>query len=238
MSSQIAWKEVKSFVLADSAQSQAILEINFLHNKIDALDQEIQSLDAANRNALNALQSTKSVLLSKEKEYTLITQKIKIKQDALDSVTSLREQTALEHEYNELEKILHIQEKDVLEALDIFEKAQEDAAACEAEKKQKTAELAQERALAQEKLVALTEKLTTLDTSTKATAQSVSQEWLATFNSIKRTYSDPVVKIITGMCSGCFYPVTTQNLSLLKKGLVCTCSGCFRLLYLDDEEQQ
>ena len=50
--------------------------------------------------------------------------------------------------------------------------------------------------------------------------------------------TDPVVPVIDGSCSACFYKISPQDMQLLARRKLVQCKDCFRLLYLVEAQKQ
>jgi predicted nucleic acid-binding Zn-ribbon protein len=49
--------------------------------------------------------------------------------------------------------------------------------------------------------------------------------------------SDPVVPVVEGNCTACFYKVSAQDMQFLKRRKLVQCKDCYRLLYLPEAHQ-
>lgn len=56
-------------------------------------------------------------------------------------------------------------------------------------------------------------------------------EWLEKYEGMYERVDDPAVPIVDGACSGCFYPVSTQDVARLKRRALLQCTSCYRFLY-------
>lgn len=64
--------------------------------------------------------------------------------------------------------------------------------------------------------------------------QAVPAEWLEKYATMRARVTDPVVPVINGDCSACFYQVSTQDMQQLRHRKLLQCKDCFRLLYLPE----
>lgn len=60
-------------------------------------------------------------------------------------------------------------------------------------------------------------------------------EWQAQYERMKQRVPDPVIPVLNGSCSSCFYVILFHDLAMLKKGSVLVCRNCYRFLYHDEE---
>ena len=63
-------------------------------------------------------------------------------------------------------------------------------------------------------------------------AQAVPEEFLSQYEGMRDRVPNPVVPIINGGCSGCFYGLNRQELIKAEHGSLITCHGCYRMLYI------
>jgi predicted nucleic acid-binding Zn-ribbon protein len=66
---------------------------------------------------------------------------------------------------------------------------------------------------------------------------SITSEWLAKYQDMKKRSPNPIAPVVQGCCSACFYEVLAQDLTRLKLNAILPCRSCFRLLYCDTEEK-
>jgi predicted nucleic acid-binding Zn-ribbon protein len=66
--------------------------------------------------------------------------------------------------------------------------------------------------------------------------KALPQEWQARYVSMQRLVPDPIVPVVSGLCSSCFYQIIARDVTLLKKQEILECKNCYRLLYQEPEE--
>jgi predicted nucleic acid-binding Zn-ribbon protein len=71
-----------------------------------------------------------------------------------------------------------------------------------------------------------------------AKEQGIPQEWLDKYELMREQVTDPVVPVLHGSCSTCFYAVTAQDLSQLKRHKLLQCKDCHRFLYIEEVPEQ
>ena len=54
---------------------------------------------------------------------------------------------------------------------------------------------------------------------------------------MRERVSDPVVPILQGGCSACFYKTPEQDLILLKRNKLLQCKNCYRFLFFEKEAE-
>lgn len=65
----------------------------------------------------------------------------------------------------------------------------------------------------------------------------VPAEWLEKYAIMRAKVADPVVPVVEGSCSACFYKVSAQDMQFLKRRKLVQCKDCYRLLYLPEAHQ-
>jgi predicted nucleic acid-binding Zn-ribbon protein len=60
---------------------------------------------------------------------------------------------------------------------------------------------------------------------------TIPEEWLEKYEGMYTRVDDPVVPVVDGSCSGCFYSVLHQDLARLKRRALLQCNSCYRFLY-------
>ena len=73
-----------------------------------------------------------------------------------------------------------------------------------------------------------------IDADTAARPQVVShvnQDWLEKYTNMHGRVTNPVVEVVQGICTGCFYAVPHQDLVRLKNKALLQCNSCYRFLY-------
>lgn len=58
-------------------------------------------------------------------------------------------------------------------------------------------------------------------------------EWLEKYAIMRESVSNPVVPVINDSCSACFYSLTAQDLSRVRRNGILQCKQCYRFLYME-----
>jgi uncharacterized protein len=61
-------------------------------------------------------------------------------------------------------------------------------------------------------------------------------EWLERYAMMRLRVNNPVVPVINGLCSACFFHVSPQDMVLLRRHKLIQCKDCYRFLYLEISE--
>ena len=67
--------------------------------------------------------------------------------------------------------------------------------------------------------------------------KQVPQEWMEKYSRMRNCVPNPVVPVVNGSCTACFYSIPHQDfLSVLDHHLI-ECKGCYRFLYSKERVQ-
>lgn len=69
-------------------------------------------------------------------------------------------------------------------------------------------------------------------------ASTVPADWLSKYESMRKRVSNPIVPMINGSCSACYYAIPPQDVNRLKRNALLLCRSCYRLLYFNKEEEK
>lgn len=68
--------------------------------------------------------------------------------------------------------------------------------------------------------------------------KNVPEEWLEKYAAMRSNVQDPVVPVVNGSCSACFYNIINHDLQQLRRNKLVQCRDCYRFLYLKDADVQ
>lgn len=162
----------------------------------------------------------------------------KKKKKLLDQVQDNREYTLLKKEIERLKQSQHETEAELMGAYNKLEIAQKELSEQETSYDAKIAELHEKIATQQENRNQLQ---TELESKTKERPEKeayVPQEWLEKYTHMRSRVNDPVVPVMRGGCSACFYTVPDHEMMRLRRKALVQCKGCFRLLFLEEAMQE
>lgn len=184
----------------------------------------------------NVLQAKKAV-----DEHELIMQELdakeKDKKKLLDSVTSQKEYESIKSEIKSLQQDQQQEEEVLVQAWNVLENMQK-------EEKQKKSEFQEQEIKLVEQLKEKEEELQKLNAERDAKRaqrtqkeKPVPEEWLQKYTMMRERVEDPVVTVENNSCSSCFYDVTQPDMMRLQRHALMQCKGCYRLLYLDVQQE-
>jgi len=206
--------------------------------KIELLQAEIGELHSQEQEMFQQVQTAKQDMIDARKvvdEFELELQDLDVKEQKtkarLDTVANQKEFQALQAEIAKLKESQHNLENALLTAWNKRETAERGFATIQTDLESKISEV-------QKKIAEKNEQVQLLETETAERIKErasklvhVPEEWLATYATMGTRVENPVVPVINGSCSGCFYQLTSQDLLRLKRGALLQCKHCFRFLY-------
>jgi len=211
--------------------SQLNVQIDFYQRECERYEEHVEAL----KQKVHELQKEVHTQELRMKE---LDQAQKEKQKKMDALTHVRDYQSLAHEIDKIKKAEHDLEETLLAAWHAFETAQKNY---EVQKKMYDEKMAALTILIQEK----TEKITLLGndlvqrTLERASKEiNIPEQWLEKYVLMRNKVPNPVVPVIDGSCSACFYRVLQQDLARLHKGAMLQCKDCFRFLYIESSDQQ
>lgn len=161
----------------------------------------------------------------------------KEKKQRLESAASSVEYAAISKEIDHLKNLQNDIEEQVVEAWRVYEAVQKEY---EERKVQiqdhehvlnvKMQDLAQKQHEAQQ-------QLSEIGAQRPLKIKDLPDEWLEKYDIMKKQVSNPVVAVQQDSCSACFYKISQQDLTLLRKRKMLQCKDCYRFLYLPSDQQ-
>ena len=213
-------------------------QIKELNQQIDTEEQTIVALRRQKNAASLELEQIKQTVHDMQKlvdeqelEMKVLDERSAGVKHALDQVSGAKEYTSLKKELETIHQKQHALEDTLVDAWHQLETAQR----IMQQKSEGTmqlcatidAELA-EHIAGVEKLI---EQVDAMSDSRPEHMRTIPEEWLEKYESMHERVSNPVVPVVNGSCSGCFYPVAHQDAARLKRRALLQCTSCYRFLY-------
>ena len=216
-----------------------------LEADLSTLEKEMRELKQQERVALESLEATKNVLNGAQKKVDTTEQDMKAldqketeKKYRLENVTNHKEYQSIKSEIDILKEKQHQLEKDLLQAWNVLESAKKTYEQKQEEITQKTTQL---HAALAEKEVKKTELLASIAELVKQRPEkekSVPTEWVEKYAAMRSQVADPVVPVVNGNCTACYYKVPEQDLIMLRRNKLLQCKDCYRFLYIETPDQK
>ncbi len=219
------------YVELDNRIQRISKELQSIAEKLKECEAQKAEITGQTRTALQKVHDKRKELDGYELELKAIQEDLSHKRKKLSNAQNPKEFFSLEHEIADLEKKqtpledLGIAAMGVLEALqNVAREIQEREPGLLAEVDQEIEALkADERHLEPLKGSLMYEM--------EETAQLIDPEELKRYAEMKEKVHNPIVPIIKGSCSGCFYALSKQQMVDAQNGQLVRCQDCHRLLY-------
>lgn len=169
---------------------------------------------------------------SQELEMKSLDEQIAKKKHILENVTSHKEYQLLKIEIESIKKAQHVLEDTLLSVWNDLENARKQYEQAQAAAQQKRSEWHQKMAELQEKSTTAQAQVKELLAQRKEKVIGIPDEWLEKYAQMQARVKDPVVPVVNGSCTACFFSVSPTDMIALKRRKLIQCKDCFRLLYL------
>ena len=216
-------------------QSILVLEKNIgkATESIQSHEQELAKQRAYRESLGENVKNLKRQVELKELEMSSLSESEKKKRAYLEQVAHTREVQSVFKEVEALRKAQHDLEEGLLEAWQKLESAKTELLLRNKEYQEKSAAI--ETAIAQEMqtIEHLKHEIRNLSVIREEKMQNIPEQWLEKYIAMRDRVSNPVVPVLQGSCSACFYHIIEQDLMRLKNRAVLECKDCHRLLYFE-----
>lgn len=218
--------------------------INALHKSIKVLEQEtatIKQSDETHRAALekikNKLHDMRKEVDSKELEMKTLDLQEADKKKRLERVANHKEYSSIKGEIDQLKKAQHALEDGLMQAWNQLETAKKESESAIQNYEQQSKNTQEKIEANNQKIVELNEQIKALLQNRAEKEKAVPVEWLEKYAVMRARVTDPVVPVVNGSCSACFYKISAQDMQFLAHRKLVQCKDCFRLLYLPEAQQ-
>ena len=162
----------------------------------------------------------------------------KSKRDTLDNVRNQKEYRSIEAEMEIARKGRIDLDNQITEAWYQLETAKNEYDVELAKSVQMEEQYAKDVEAKNAEIRDLTIKLNALNEERHVISGRIPEDWISQYDRMKHRVDDPIVPVLNGCCSACFYSVLCQDLLKLKRSGVLPCRSCYRFLYYDESEEK
>lgn len=219
-------------------------KINSLNNQIAAhrkkiadLGQESQSHLLSHEKIKEKYELTRKEVDAKELEMKILDQQESEKKVKLDQVANHREYQSIKAEIDLLKKSQHDLEESLISIWNQLENTKKELDASAIAHQQQDVQIKQQIEQNETQINQITDQIDELLKVRVELDQNMPVEWLEKYSIMRARVSDPVVPVLDGSCSACFYKVSAQDMQDLKRRKLVQCKDCYRLLYLQEAQQ-
>ncbi len=174
----------------------------------------------------------------KELEMKELDQQERTKKEQLEQITSTKLYQPIKKEIERLKQEQHEAEMHLMAIWNKLDVAQKDLQEQQTTYDSKIEEFHTQIGQKQDKIVSLQQQLTEKKQDRPAKESGIPKDWLDKYTHMRLRVTDPVVQVMRGSCSACFYTIPDQELIRLKRRALVQCKGCFRLLYMQEAMEE
>lgn len=218
--------------------------INTLHQSIQSLEHqnnENKILDESHKvlfeKSKAKLYEIRKEVDSKELEMKILDQEEAEKKKKLDHVANHKEYQLIKSEIDTLKKAQHDLEDSLVEAWNQLENAKKEMEESVQKYEVQHTQVQQHLTSNNEKISEINRQIEMLMQERNEKETKIPAEWIEKYATMRARVTDPVVPVINGNCTACFYKVSAQDMQFLKQRKLIQCKDCFRLLYLPEVQQ-
>ncbi len=169
-----------------------------------------------------------------ELEMKDLDQKERAKKEQLDSSQNGKEYISLKKEIEYLKHEQHDSEAKLLGVWNKLEVGQKELKEQQTQFDEKIKEVHTAISTEQNKIETAQKQLEIIQKDRPGKEPGVPPEWLEKYTHMRMRVDNPVVPVIRGGCSACFYTIPDQEILRLKRRALAQCKACFRLLFMQE----
>jgi len=207
-------------------------DIKKLQQEVDELEQQKAKIAAYVEQAKQQWQSVKKDVDAKELAMRELDQADAEKKQKLENVKSHKEYGAIAVEIAEIKEQQTVVEQGLVERWSALEASKRAYEAAQKKAEQDLVAVHEAIAKKQETMAQERATLTEHREQRAVKTQGIPEDWLEKYTAMRTNVADPVVPVVDGNCSACFYKVIGQDMILLGKNKLLQCKDCYRFLYI------
>jgi len=215
-------------------------KINALRSSIVSLQLKNKENQQADHVQMQAVEKAKQKLHdmrkevdSKELEMKILDQQESEKKQKLDNVANHKEYQGIKTEIDRLKHAQHELEEGLITAWNQLDNAKKEHEASQELYSKQANRLNEQIKKNEEEISNLQKEVDELIAQRSEKEKTVPAEWIEKYALMRARVANPVVPVIDGNCSACFYKVSVQDMQSLQRRRLVQCKDCFRLLYLE-----
>lgn len=234
---QTPFEKFIALVEVDQKINSLNAQIASYRKKITDLVEESQSHLLAHEKIKEKYEHIRKEVDAKELEMKILDQQESEKKIKLDRVANHREYQSIKAEIDLLKKSQHDLEESLISIWNQLENSKKELDSSTSAYQQHDAQIKQQIEQHEAQMQDITAQIDELLKTRVEKDQAMPAEWLEKYRIMRSKVSDPVVPVLDGSCSACFYTVSAQDMQDLKRRKLVQCKDCYRLLYLQEAQQ-
>ncbi|GMU19252.1 MAG: hypothetical protein AMXMBFR12_04440 [Candidatus Babeliales bacterium] len=235
---QTPFEQFIALVEVDQKINSFNTQIATLGNKIFQLIQESKNHLQAHEKIKEKYEQSRKDVDAKELEMKILDQQESEKKAKLDHVSNHKEYQSIKAEIDSLKKLQHELEESLMGIWNQLENAKKELDASNTSLQEYEIKIKQQIEQYENQIAEITAQRDAQLQERQQKEPSVPEEWLAKYAIMRAKVSDPVVPVLNGSCSACFYTISAQDMQDLKRRKLVQCKDCYRLLYLQEAQQE
>ena len=213
-------------------------KIQSLENKKLDIEREIADLKKQEDESVRDVEDLRNRIFQLKKrvdeqelEMKILDQKEKDKKKHLEHLADYKDYQAIKSEMETIQRAQVEQEKNVLDAWNQLENAQQSFDKKNTAHTQYLETFHEQMKNLETKHADVDSESVALIAQRDAMQENIPAEWLEKYTMMRSRVSDPVVEIFHQSCGVCSQMVTAQDMVKARRGGLLQCQTCFRLLY-------
>ncbi len=231
--SELPFQKFIDLVAFDQATNKLENELKQFEQSVHQSTTQINQIISDVALVKQKLAASKKNVDAKEHEMKELDEKQKEKQRILDRVVNQRECQSIYQEIEVLKKTQHDYEEELLSAWHLFEVAQKEFAIKKQDSEKSIQGLEDKLLLYAQQQEVIKQSLEEQQKQRAAKEVGIPEEWLEKYTMMSRTVKNPVVPVVNGACSACFYNLPLPDMGRLRKHAMLQCKDCYRFLYME-----
>lgn len=203
-------------------------------NEIVALKNQEDNFGSERDEAHKRVLHLKKRVAEHELEMKSLDQREKDKKKHLEHLADYKDYQAIKSELETIQRMQVDQEKNVLDAWNQLENAEQHELKKVADSTTQLQALHEKGQRLAESLAALEQECVVLSAQRVEMEENVPEEWLQKYTLLRARVADPVVEIVHQSCGACYQLITSQDMARARHGALVQCQKCYRLLYASE----
>lgn len=226
-----AFQRFIEYAELDQKNDRLQQERSSLTRKIEQITQQKDVLLEGNRVLCKNAHSLRKELDLLELELKTLGEKLTRTQKLLNEAPSVKEYTALQHEVESLKDRRSLLEESGLALLTRWEEAQKICDQLMVQEPSQVKEFDNELSVLLKRVEEVDALKAAYSSQLKKDQQDLDTELLSQYISMKERVPNPVVPLINGQCTACFFSANTKDVAEIMHGGLVRCKNCYRFLY-------
>lgn len=222
----------------DQVSHSLEMELKELEQSINELKDKEHGILVASEDAKKVVHNLRKEVDAQELAMKDLEQAEEQKNKRLDSATDQKMYQSIKNELDRIKQKQHEYEESLVAIWNKLESAQDGYKKKEAEYESKIASLKMSMSEKIQKVEEIKATLKSRYDKRPEMQKNIPEEWLEKYSLMRSRVSDPVVPVLHGSCSACFYLIPEQDMLMLKKNKLLQCKSCYRFLFLENAEEK